>query len=164
MSPNTKGRFLLITGVPSTGKSCYCGHLRDAHGFCVVLTDCEPSFINEAVARTAGLVDRFLKQHANVAIEWGFHTKFLQQALDLGRQGARLVWFAGDAARAQSDHAKKTHNHPARLKEFDDQMRRIREAALPTNEFQIVRALDKDGFHPHREIDREVLGTAWGEQ
>ena len=100
--PTTKGRFLPITGVPCTGKSCDCGHLRDAHGFYVVLTDCEPSFINEAVARTAGLVDRFLKQHANVAIEWGFHTKFLQQALDLGRQGARLVWFAGDAARARS--------------------------------------------------------------
>ena len=46
---------------------------------------------------------------------------------------------------------------PLRTNEFAMQMTRIRQAGLPTSDFQIVEVFQDGKFRPHDEIDSEVL-------
>ncbi len=88
-----KNQFVLIAGIPGSGKSSYGEHLRSAYGFRFIETHEDQGFIKEAIIPNPGLVSRYLDKHGRVAAEWGFLPRFLECVLALKEQGAKLLWF-----------------------------------------------------------------------
>jgi hypothetical protein len=151
-------QFILIAGISGSGKSSYGEHLRSMHGYHFVPTDGRIDFIEEAINSNRGLVARYLDKHRCVAVEWGFFPKYLEYVLALKEQGARLLWFfTAEEATARWAYCVKWGGDPGKLRLWEDQMERIREAHLPTSDFQIIETFRDGNFRPYEELDEECL-------
>ncbi len=156
--------FILIAGIPGTGKSVYSTHLRDRHGYHYVEADVEMalpgnSFIAEIHPPKSDYVSQRTSRHDRFVLEFGFPpaVDFLQDILALKSQGARLVWFTADIDLAKAYFSKANGSSPDQTETFRAQVEGIQKMRLPTPDFLIV-----DGFHgtthlSNTEIDRIVL-------
>lgn len=149
-------QFILLTGISGSGKSHYAKHLEKDRGFRFIDTDTHDRMRTEAVFANADFVYRRLGEHDRVVMEWGFLPQYLGCSLWLKKQGAKLVWFAADPVVARSMYAK-THPNDPNCQLWDAQMQRIREACLPTPDFQIVETYRESGFKSLNELDKEIL-------
>ena len=151
------GVLILLTGLPATGKSAYCDHLHGAFGFHTIKTDDHPEVIAEAVQSTAGFVARYCGTYRRVVIEWGFLPSLLDFVLALKDQGAKLVWFQGDAALCRRHYLVSVSGDPIRMGVFETQVTRIERAGLPTSDFQIVEVFKNGKFRSYDKIDADVF-------
>ena len=151
------GLLILLTGLPATGKSTYCKHLHDGFGFHAINTDERPEVIAEAMNFSAGFVERYCQEHDRVVIEWGFALHLLQFVLELRSQGAKLVWFEGDATLCRQRYLSRVSGDPVRMDAFETQITLIRQARLPTSDFQIVEVFRNGKFRSYGELDAEVF-------
>src|SRR5207249_3814753 len=113
--------------------------------------------IEEAVRSIDGFVERYCSRWGHVVIEWGFVPSLLPSVLALKGQGAKLVWFKGEEAICRHYHVTHFNNDPVRMREFDLQVTRIRQAGLPTSDFQIVDVFKNGKFRSYEEIDADVF-------
>ena len=150
-------QFLLITGISGSGKSTYCQYLQKEYAFYCIMVDDQPSFIQEATLSNAGLVDRYLEKHDCMVVEWGFAPHLLHFVLGLKDQGAKLLWFNCPENLAFSNYSAKWNNDPSRLGLWHAQFNNIKQANLPTFDFQVVETMRDGNFRPYEELDREVL-------
>ncbi len=162
MEPETKRQLILLTGVPGSGKTQYAKHLRDDYGFFFVETDNDLQFMGKLVRASvsdAKFVERLVEEYGRVVVEWGFRPDlYLPNVIALKEQGARLVWFAGDDAVALPAYQERHKSDPVALHAREIQMRRIKDAGLPTpGLFQVVHATRGNGFVPYNELDQMIL-------
>ena len=151
------GALILLTGLPATGKSGYCDHLHRAFRFHTIKTDDQPEVIEEAVRSTYGFVERYCSRWGHLVIEWGFVPSLLPSVLALKSQGAKLVWFEGDATLCRQRYLSRVSGDPVRMDAFETQITLIRQARLPTSDFQIVEVFRNGKFRSYGELDAEVF-------
>src|SRR6266478_1816517 len=129
---------LLISGIPTSGKSTFCRWLEEKKGFLHLDVE-KPGVLDRYGLTTAWAtlfdagtsaapfvqaLDRFKRP---VAIDWGFLPEHLNTVRKLFEGGVMLWWFAADWAVARHKF-KERSTYPVGL--FDIQLRKI-EAALP---------------------------------
>jgi len=151
-----KAEFILLAGISGSGKSHYAKHLEKDRGFHFIETDSNDVMRNEADFSNAEFVRRLLAEHDKVVMEWGFLPQYLGCVLSLKKQGAKLLWFKADLVVARSMYAK-AHPNDSNCMFWDAQMQRIREACLPTSDFQIVETCRGGSFRSSSELDKEIL-------
>lgn len=130
--------------------------MKEDRGFHCIDTDTSDRMRNEVVFSNADFVNRRLSEHDHVVMEWGFLPQYLGCVLWLKRQGAKLLWFNADLAVARSMYAK-SHPKDSNCHFWDAQIQRIREACLPTSDFQIVETFRGGHFKSLEELDKEIL-------
>ena len=154
-----RNQFIILSGISGSGKSIYGEHLRDAHGFHFIETDKKQEFVAEAIISNPSLVTRYIEKYGRVAVEWGFFPKYLGFVLALKEQGARLLWFfSAEEATARWAYCIKWEGDPPRLRLWEDQMKRIKDAELPTLDFQKIETFRDGRFRSYDELDKECLG------
>ncbi len=161
MTHRIRNQFILLTGISGSGKSRYGEHLQQAYGFRFIETDEDDRVRTEAVRSNAGFVARYLNESDHIAMEWGFLPQSLGCVLKLKEQGARLLWFRADDVIARSAYFAKWLGSPDKMLLWDIQRERIREACLPTSDFQIVETFRDGNFRPYDELDEECLGNPY---
>jgi hypothetical protein len=149
-------QFILLTGISGSGKSYYSKHLKDDRGFYCIDTDTNDLMRTEAVFSNISFVSRRLSEHDSVVMEWGFMPQYLGCVLWLKHQGARLLWFRADLAIARTMYAKSHPSDPNCLL-WDAQIQRIKEACLPTLDFQVVETYRDGSFRSLQELDKEIF-------
>jgi len=157
--PRLENQFIILTGIPGSGKTVYGEYLRSTHGFFFIETDKDERFILDAISpRHLGLVDSYLKQYPLVAVEWGFFPQLLECVLRLKNQGARLLWFfTAEEATARWAYCVKWEGNPHKLRLWEDQMQRIKNADLPTPDFQKIETFRDGSFRPYDGLDEECF-------
>ena len=97
--------LLLITGIPGTGKTCYCNKFASDFGF--VHLDLEDrQTLNRLANDPARFIAELTAQQRSVVVTWGFLPDQVQTGIVLQFRdaGFRWIWFDG--------------NRPAALREF----------------------------------------------
>src|SRR5882672_2420856 len=100
--------IILLSGIPSTGKSTFGRHLAREHGFAHYDLECHPhGWAQPALKDTwdrsrLEFVTQLRQRHKRVALDWGFPVSCLSWVRDLQSRGVHLIWFAGDIARARN--------------------------------------------------------------
>jgi hypothetical protein len=90
-------------------------------------------------------------------MEWGFLPQYLGCVLWLKQQGAKLLWFKADLAVARKMYSKAHPSDPD-CSLWDAQIQRIREACLPTPDFQVVETCRDGRLRSSQDLDQEILG------
>jgi len=125
--------ILLVSGIPGTGKSTFCGWVKREKGFIHLEFDklLEGKGSSEELSLMAILnsrgsrafVDELRKLDKKVAVEWGFHPNNLPQVREMVEAGAEAWWFDGDRPAARE--AFRNVKGAAKLPAFDQQVARI---------------------------------------
>ena len=147
---STKEQFILLTGIPGSGKTYVGEHLRDKHGFFFYCTDLN------GLAVTNDLVTQWLSLHGKkVCLEWGFHPCDLNLVLKLREQGATVFWLKCAEDIAFRNYCEKHAENDPKGYYMIKQLERIKAAGLPQSQgsnFIII-----DTYPNRKEIPREEL-------
>jgi hypothetical protein len=147
MIPNSC--FLLISGIPATGKSRFGRYLSGTHSF--VYYDLEHYAQGWPHPELKSIWDRSRSEfvrvlrdlHPRVVLDWGFPVSFISWVQELLNEGVRPIWFDGNIARAREILIKRCGID---VRAFDDQVRSINKANLPALlHFDVVEALSDSG-------------------
>ncbi len=153
--------FILLAGIPGTGKTFYGEHLETVHGYHHIETDrgevgLAQNVWSEILPPSSVYVSSLMQRYGNVVLEWSFKVDFVPPVLGLGCQGARLVWFFADLDLARRAFARAKRDDQNEMKAFDIQVQQIRNAHLPTKEFLQVETLTRRRPLSPSEVDAVV--------
>jgi len=130
---------LLISGIPTSGKSTFCRWLEEKKGFLHLDVE-KPGVLDRyglatgwatlfgASATAAPFIEALEKFNRPVVIDWGFPPECIDTVRKLFEAGVMLWWFAADWAVARRKFVERGGKGPVAV--FDIQIRKI-EAALP---------------------------------
>jgi len=130
----------LISGIPASGKSTFCGWLEEKKGFLHLDVE-KPEVLDryglatawdalfDARASAAPFIEALEKFKRPVAIDWGFPPERLDAVRNLFDGDVMLWWFAADWAVARRKFAERG-SRKGPIEAFDIQIRKI-EANLP---------------------------------
>jgi hypothetical protein len=130
----TERQFILLSGIPGSGKTYLGNYLKEKHGFCFFETDANWDVFNREM-RLGDVVSRWLDKHDHVCLEWGFKPCYLPHVLSLKNQGARLFWLTCDKAIARPNYLQVHRKDDPTGEAYDKQVKRIEDAHLPTPDF-----------------------------
>src|SRR6266478_9823875 len=128
----------LISGIPASGKSTFCGWLEKKKGFLHVDVE-KPGVLDryglatawatlfDASTSAAPFIEALEKFKRPVVIDWGFPPEDLTTVRKLSESGVMLWWFAADWDVARRKFQLRRYLH---VQDFDIQIRKV-EAALP---------------------------------
>lgn len=120
--------FLLVSGLPGSGKSSYCRWLAREHGYLHIDVDLqeEPCLNLLASSQPGALQDMMaglLARNPCVAFDWGFPVQFIDRVRLMKHQGAHVWWFDGDEKAAEQSALARPWAKP---EEFHHQLESIR--------------------------------------
>jgi hypothetical protein len=104
---------LLLSGIPATGKSSFGRYLARDHNFAHYDLECHPRGWPHPELKPvwdwsrADFAAQLKVFHPRVALDWGFPIGGISWVRELLAAGVRLVWFAGDIARARELFLKR---------------------------------------------------------
>ena len=169
----TKQQFILLTGVPGSGKTKIGERLRGENfkfDFFPTDPDINWSEFRQEVALGVGdFVNRWYQRHGDkVCLEWGFDPfgknsfgqSFLDEILSFKDQGAKIFWLTYDKRIAYFNYVKKNAIKDPSGICWEIQMNKIEYVGLPTSDFIIIQT------HPYgkpklpEELAREILSAA----
>ena len=153
-------QFIILTGIPGSGKTFYAQHLQREYSFKVIEADDNVSLIGWMVAGSydRDFVPSCLAGSPLVAVEWGFRPDLYEEhVLALKKQGAKLVWFTGDEAIVYPAYFKEKKGALGALEARKLQMWRINQYRLPTQEYRTVETTRGSEFKPSKELDEYVI-------
>ena len=102
---SSERQFILLSGIPGSGKTTLGKYLKEKHGFCFFETDSNFDEFNKEM-RLGNVVARWLDKHNRVCLEWGFMPCYLTIVLNFKNQGAKLFWLTCDKAIARSKYLR----------------------------------------------------------
>lgn len=148
------GQFVIVSGIPGTGKSTYCRWLQEERGFAHQDVDWQ------------GLPTQERLQARPLVIDWGFPanepslTRCLE-IIDTWRGlGAELWWFDGDRVGAlESFLARATVSKG----DWDNQLRGIEanwDRIASEVQGRVIQAIDQSGHKSNDAIYREMFPTS----
>jgi hypothetical protein len=155
---------LLLSGIPATGKSSFGRYLARDHNFAHYDLECHPRGWPHPELKPvwdwsrADFAAQLKVFHPRVALDWGFPIVGISWVRELLAAGVRLVWFAGDIARARELFLKRGG---ISVTDFDAQVESIQRYGLPRPlECVCVEALLSSGvFKDPRRILEEIFGA-----
>jgi hypothetical protein len=127
-------QFLLVSGIPASGKTTFCQYLEIKHGFAHY--DLEknkdlwpiPELKDVWECSRKDFVRRLRIRHDRVALDWGFPPERLSWVLELRAEGFRIVWFKADEVAARRIYINRA---TANATYFDIQINKIKRSGLP---------------------------------
>jgi len=151
-------QFILLSGIPGSGKTRFGNYLSKEHGFYFFETDSNwDEFKRECnLGGVDNLVARWLNKHEHVCLEWGFEPCCLPYVLRFKNQGANMFWFTCDQHIALSNYLKTHPNDPKGVC-WDIQFKKIEDAGLPTSDFVIIETYHNDDPIPLEELTQKIL-------
>src|SRR5208282_1469346 len=106
-------QFILLSGIPGSGKTSLGNYLSKEHGVYFFETDSNwTEFIRELGLGVDDFVARWLSKHDHVCLEWGFKTCCLPYVRSFKKQGANIFWLTCDKDIARSNYLKAHPNDP----------------------------------------------------
>ena len=146
-------RFLVISGIPGTGKSTYCQWLHEKHGF------------NHQDVDWQGLPSAELLDNRPLVIDWGFpaNEPSLSACLDLINSwrgsGAEMWWFDGDRdAALRSFLARGTvskSDWDYQLGGIESNWHRLAEEVKG----KVIDTITESGYKAHEQIYSEMIAA-----
>lgn len=102
-------------------------------------------------------VTQLFQYHDRIALDWGFPVTCLSWVKELQKEGVRLIWFAGDLARAKEIFISREGNKGLEI--FDKQVTAVQKANYPIPlDCVVVHALFSSGaFLDLSQIERIVF-------
>jgi hypothetical protein len=151
--------WLLITGVPGTGKTTIGDYLANAHGFEHLDFEHRPTLTRFFGRGETGLRAELdaLRERGDVVITWGFDPDAqLAAVLFLRDFGFSWIWFDGDRAAARREFLRRdTVHETARAVQLEKIDRHIDLSALRP---RLINTFDGEGaFRSLAEISSELL-------
>ena len=160
---STIRQFILLTGIPGSGKSVVGECLRDEHKFDFFPTDPNFSltdpyrnmseFRREVELGVGDFVERWHKRHGEqVCVEWGFQPlginkfgkSFLDEIRSFKAQRAKIFWLTCDKDIAYLNWLNSPKNKNYNPACWGQQVCRIESVGLPTPDFIVIQT------HPNR--------------
>jgi hypothetical protein len=133
---STKQQFILLSGIPGSGKSRFGKYLRDKHGFHFIETDFDPIELDVLCSGDIhDYVARWVKRYNHICVEWGFKPCLLSRVLSLKEQGASIFWFICDKEIARLNYFEAHNNDLMAACAWYKQIYEISYVGLPTNDF-----------------------------
>lgn len=126
---------ILLSGIPATGKSTFARYLSREHGFAHYDLECHPLGWPHPELKAVwdnsryAFVTQLRQYHDRIVLDWGFPVSYLTWVKELQKEGVRLIWFAGDLARARKVFISRGGNKELEI--FDQQVTSIQEANYP---------------------------------
>ena len=157
----TERQFILISGIPGSGKTLFGNYFSKEHGFCFFNTDSNwAKFETELRLGVDDFVARWLKSYDHVCLEWGFIPCYLPIVLSFKKQGASIFWFTCDKDIARLNYLKAhTKDDPEGLL-MKIQLERIKAAGLPTSDFVIIETYHDGNSIPVEELAPKILSKS----
>jgi hypothetical protein len=158
----TGRQFILISGIPGSRKTTFGRYLKEKHGFYFFETDPKPNwdkFTEELGLGVDNFVARWLNRHGNVCLEWGFDPCYLPYVLRFKKQGASLFWFTCDQHIARPNYLEAHSNDPNGVY-LDIQLKKIKDARLPTPDFVTIETYIDGKPIPLEELTTKVLSKS----
>lgn len=129
-------KYLLISGIPASGKTTFCRHLAKEYGFKHFDMENYPNGWPISTVKCIWdnsrqeFVKRLKEQHklSRVVIDWGFPPNFMQWVLELQLAGMQIIWFDADLASAREKYLSRPSSD---VSLFDAQIERIKRSKLP---------------------------------
>jgi hypothetical protein len=154
----TGQQFILISGVPGSGKTTFSKYLEKNYGFYFIQTDYNHTELRELCFGDIGnYVTRWLKKHDHMCLEWGFLPKFLPRVLCLKNQGANIFWFTCNKDIALSNYLKAHREDDQDGAAWHRQIERIKNADLPTPAFVKIETRRDGNPIPLEELTAKII-------
>jgi hypothetical protein len=153
-------RFVLLTGIPGTGKTTLGNYLRDERGFEHLDFETEQlrRYLPNGVDLDTSQVAQLKREGRDVVISWGFSPhKQVAAVVALRDLGFRWIWFDGDRVAARRAFLNRGNKREERL---DRQLARI-EAHIDLAALAPIEIDPFDGageFRPLETLAADVLG------
>ncbi len=153
----TERQFILLSGIPGSGKTSLGNYLSKEHGFYFFETDSNwLEFTRELCLGVDNFIARWLNRHDHMCLEWGFETSLLPYVLSFKNQGASIFWFTCDKQIARSNYLK-AHPDDPKGECWDIQFKKIEDAGLPTSDFVIIETYHEGNPIPLEELTPKIL-------
>jgi energy-coupling factor transporter ATP-binding protein EcfA2 len=153
-----KRQFILLTGLPGSGKTKLGNHLSEKHGFYFINTDDNPTELEKlCLGDIDNYVAQWLKIHDLMCVEWGFKPRFSSRVLRLKTQGASLFWLTCEKRIAHTNWLEDNKNKGFDPRCWDIQVLEIEKAKLPTLEFITIETYCDDKPIPIEELTKKIF-------
>lgn len=158
-----KQSAILLSGIPATGKSTFASYLSREHSFAHYDLECHPLGWPHPELKAVwdssrrAFITQLRQHHNRIALDWGFPVSYLSWVKELQKEGVRLIWFAGDLARAREVFSSRCGNKGLEI--FDNQVTAVQKANYPIPlDCTVVHALSSSGtFLDLSQIERRVF-------
>jgi hypothetical protein len=160
---STERRFILLTGIPGSGKTFLGNYLKNEHDFDFFETDLNWSeFMRELDLGVDDFVARWHNKHGDcTCLEWGFDPfvpSYLPTILSFKNQGASIFWLTCDKRIALLNYLEKHIGSDPAARGWDMQVNKIEFIGLPTSDFTIIQTYRNGNPIPLEELAQKILG------
>ena len=159
---STERQFILLTGIPGSGKTLLGNYLKNEHRFDFFETDTNWSeFWGELNLGIDDFVARWHNRHGDrVCLEWGFDPfapSYLNYILSFKNQGASIFWLTCDKRIALLNYLEKHFSSDPAGRLWEIQVNKIEYVGLPTSDFAIIQTYQKGNPIPLEELTKKIL-------
>ena len=160
----TEKQFILLSGIPGSGKTTVGEYLNEKYGFYLYETDKRwDEFINEL--RRLGVekfIEKLLDENGTrVCLEWGFDPLvFLDDIISFKDHGASIFWLTCDRRIALLNYLKKNISKDPACICWSSQVNKIDYVGLPTSDFTIIQTYHNGNSIPFEELTQKILSKS----